>query len=109
MENYERAEEILKTSQESSGSALRENDVYLSSIQGRLDKFEATWQSLSANLLDSDIAKGAISSFTGLLNVLDFIVDKIGVIPAVIGVATTALTKFGSSVGKDYALLPQAA
>lgn len=109
LENYERAEEILKTSQESSGSALKENEVYLESIQGRLDKFNATWESLSANLLDSDIAKGAISSFTGLINVLDIIVDKVGVLPAAFTLATTALMKFGQSTGKDYALLPQVA
>ncbi|MEY8365729.1 phage tail tape measure protein [Anaerovoracaceae bacterium 41-7] len=109
LENYERAQEILETSQGSSGSALRENEIYLQSIQGRMDKFQASWESLSATMLDSDFAKGSISSANALVDVLDFIIDKVGALPILLTAAGAAFVKFGKNVGKDYALLPQVA
>ena len=47
--------EILETSQNSNGSAQHEQEVYLTSIQGKLNQLEASWQSLSTNLLNSEI------------------------------------------------------
>lgn len=109
LENYERAQEILETSQNSAGSAQHEQEIYLTSIQGKLDQLEATWQSMSTNLLDSSLAKGAIDSLNGILNLLNGIVDAIGTLPLLIGAASAALIDFGKDAGKDCALLLQVA
>lgn len=108
IENYKRAEEILKTSQESAGSALRENEIYLNSIQGKLDKLSATWQSLSNSLLNSDTVKTVISGADTLLGIIKTIVDNLGLIPGLVAGIATAWAK-ANNVGKECALLPGAA
>lgn len=108
LENYQRAEEILKTSQESAGSALAENEIYLNSIQGRLDKLSATWQSLSNSLLNSDTVKDLISGADTLLGIIKTIVDNLGLIPGLVAGIATAWAK-ANNAGKECALLPGAA
>ena len=109
LENYERAQEILETSQNSTGSAQHEQEVYLTSIQGKLNQLEASWQSLSTNLLNSDVAKGPIEGLNLVLKLLNNITNVVGAIPLLIGAASAALIDFGKNAGKDCALLPQAA
>lgn len=108
LENYERAEAILKTSQESAGSAFRENEIYLESIQGRLDKLAASWQSLSNNLLDSDTVKSAVSGANAVLDIVNAIVEKLGLMPGLLAAAGTVWAQH-NHVGKECALLLRAA
>ena len=108
LNDFDIAERALKTSQESGGSALAENEVYLQSIQGRLDKLSATWQSLSNSLLNSDAVKTVISSADTLLGIIKTIVDNLGLIPGLVAGIATAWLK-ANNVGKKCALLPGAA
>lgn len=85
LQNVELAESILKTSQNSAGSALKENEIYLSSINGRLSQLDATWEVFSSDVLNSNLVKGAISFLNETLKVLDFIIDKLGVMPTLLG------------------------
>ena len=101
IENYKRAEEILKTSQESAGSALRENEIYLNSIQGKLDKLSATWQSLSNSLLNSDTVKDLISGADTLLGIIKTIVDNLGLMPGLVAAIATAWSK-ANNVGTFF-------
>lgn len=108
MRDFDIAERALKASQESTGSALSENEKFLESIQGRLDKLTASWQSLSNNLLDSDLVKDAISSATTLLDIVNTLVDKLGLVPGILAAGATAWAK-SNNIGKECALLRQAA
>lgn len=87
IQQFQIAEESLKTAQNSAGSAMKENDKYMNSIQGKLTKFQATFEVLSNDLLDSDLVKGVVDLGTGALNAVDGFVKLAGAIPAV----TTAL------------------
>lgn len=106
--NFQLAEDAVKQAQNSQNSATRELDVYLKSIQGRIDKLTASWQSLSNNLLDSDLVKNAISSATTLLDIVNTLVDKLGLIPGILAAGATAWAK-SNNIGKECALLRQAA
>lgn len=73
------AQNALATSLNSDGSAMKENQKYLDSIQGKLDQLEASAQTFSINLLNSevvkffvDVARGALDFATALqkINVL---------------------------------------
>ena len=70
IENFGQAEAALKTSQDSSGSALKENEKYLDSIAGKIEQFKAQWQALSDSLADSDALKNIIDLGTDLLSLL---------------------------------------
>lgn len=67
------------------GSALKENKAYLDSIQGRVDLFNNSVQTMWMNFIDSDAAKTIVDIGNGLIK----IVDNIGLITtALIGVMT---------------------
>lgn len=79
--NFEMAEDVIKTSSEASGSALKENEKVLDSIEGRISVFKATFEELATTFIGSDFVKGTVSFGTSLLNVLQVIaelVDAVG-------------------------------
>ena len=84
------AADVLQTSLNSSGSALAENERVLDSVEGRLKIFEATFQEISTDLLNSGLVKGVISLGTALLDASDGFIKFSGVIPT----ATAALSAF---------------
>lgn len=84
------AADVLQTSLNSSGSALAENERVLDSVEGRLKIFEATFQEISTDLLNSGLVKGVISLGTALLDASDGFIKFSGVVPT----ATAALSAF---------------
>lgn len=84
--------EILKSAYEDAfnaeGSAIRENEVYLDSIQGKIDQFTNAVQTMWSNTLDDDIIKGFVELGTEIVKVI----DKLGLIPSL-------LIAIGSSKG----------
>lgn len=84
------AADVLQTSLNSSGSAMAENERVLDSVEGRLKIFEATFQEISTDLLNSGLVKGVISLGTALLDASDGFIKFSGVIP----IATAALSAF---------------
>lgn len=53
------------------GSAMAENEKYLDSIQGRIDQFTNSVQTMWMNALDSDVIKGFVDVGTSLINIFD--------------------------------------
>lgn len=84
------AADVLQTSLNSSGSAMAENERVLDSVEGRLKIFEATFQEISTDLLNSGLVKGVISLGTALLDASDGFIKFSGVTPT----ATAALSAF---------------
>ena len=60
----------------SQGSALAENEKYLDSIQGKIDKFSNTLQTMWMNFLDTDVVKLIVEAGTGLVG----LIDKVGLL-----------------------------
>ena len=84
LENFDIAEGALKSAQNSSGSAERENEVFLNSISGKLEKLYATWESFSNDFLDAQLIKTGLDLLNGALTVTDKIVDNLGLIPGIL-------------------------
>lgn len=90
--NFAEAEKVLETSLNSAGSAIQENEKYLDSIAGKTTQLKAAFEDLSTSFLSSDIFKGFIDGGTKVIEILDFIIDKIGGVATVItgiGIAKT--------------------
>ena len=98
MQNFDIAREALNSSLNSTGSAQRENEKYLDSIEGRVANLKTAFQELSSVTLDSGVVKGLISGFTQVLDIITTVIDKIGVIPTILGgISIGAFVKnFGS-------------
>ena len=94
LNNFTIAEEALATAQNSAGSALKENEKYLDSINGKIATMQASFQKLSSNILDSSIVKGFYTVITGVIDALNWINDATGGLVsnlAVVGVAIMAV------------------
>lgn len=57
IQNFDIVENAIETSANSEGSALKENEKVLDSIQGRLNQFNNAVETFWNNLLDSDVIK----------------------------------------------------
>lgn len=86
--NFDIAEEVVGLNY--SGSALKENEKYLESINGRIDVLKASYEELSQTVLDSglvkafvDIGNAAVNAFNWLFSAeisSDSPIGKLGII-----------------------------
>jgi TP901 family phage tail tape measure protein len=92
--NMSQANNALNDSLESSGSAYAEQERWMESIEAKSQQLQASLQSLSTTILDSNLVKGVVDFGTTTVNILDWIIDKIGVLtPLVGGVGIGAFVK----------------
>ena len=82
--NFDTVEEAIEASAGSAGSALRENEVFLDSFEGRLQQLTAATQAKWSEALDTDVIKDAIQLLTKLIETLDFedsaLIDVVGLL-----------------------------
>ena len=74
--NVEDLEGAYKAAMQAEGSAYRENEAYLDSIQGRVDLFMNSLQTFWMNLISSDVAKWVVDTGTKLIQFLDTVPGK---------------------------------
>ena len=84
IKNFDTVEKVIQTSTNSQGSALKENEKYLDSIQGRLDQFSNSLQTFWNNMLNSNVIKGFVEFGTNVIKFLDTIPGKLIAISAII-------------------------
>ena len=95
LNNYERLNEVLEISENSAGSAMREQEEYSKSIQYSLSTLKAAYQDFSRAVVNSDFLKDLLGTAQSFLEVLTAIIDKFGVLPTLL----TGLAGFGSLKG----------
>lgn len=105
IKNFDTAERVLEETANSSGSALAENEKYLDSINGKIAQFQASWQSLSATMISSDMFKGVVEGATTFVNVIDAIASKVGAIPTLISGITAGISAYRLSQGQHTGLI----
>jgi len=92
IQNWQNVEKATESAKNSTGSALRENEKYLNSIEGKMNKMTSAWQQLSKNTIDSDFTKTLIDAGTELIK----LIDKLGLINTIIvSVTVVAFAKWG--------------
>lgn len=108
--------EILKSAYESSayeseGSAQKELDKYLDSIEGKIQQFTNELQEFWYNLISSETVKAVIDAGTKILDILGNIVDKLGTVGTAAAVAGAAfgLKAVKNGGGRAKEVCPQIA
>ena len=91
LNNIDMLKEAYEVSTNSAGSALREQQTYIESIQYSIDRLSASFQKLSNTVIDSSFLKGATESLNSVLNILDFIISKFGMFNALVAGGGIAL------------------
>lgn len=67
MNNFDHATEAVATSQESAGSAAKENARYMESLEAKVAKVKSTFQQLATSVVDSGLVKGLLDLAAGFL------------------------------------------
>lgn len=68
------------------GSALKENQAYLDSIQGRIDLFNNSVQTMWMNLLDTDVIKSIVNLGTEFIQFLDSSAGRVTALGAALSI-----------------------
>lgn len=101
--------DVLKKSYQealnANGSAMREQEEYQKSIQYSIDQTKAKLEELSNDFMSSDFLKGAIDAGGKLVDILDLIVNKLGVIPTMATALSAALSFNNVGRGKMHPLI----
>jgi TP901 family phage tail tape measure protein len=84
IENYNLATKATTTALISQGSAIKENQKYLDSIEGRLQTLGTTVQNTFSEFIKAD-------SIKSLVSILTYLVDTFANLKTIMGVALTAL------------------
>lgn len=82
--NMAQSNNILNDSLNSSGSALKEYNVYLDSLEGKIQGFKTAFEAMSSAVADDDFLKGAVDLGTEFLNVLTEIIKNLGGLPTLL-------------------------
>jgi prefoldin subunit 5 len=91
IQNFDTVEKVIETSANSAGSALKENERYLDSIQGKIDQFNNALQAMWSNFLNADIVKDFVAFGTEIVK----IIDEIGLLGSAL-IALAAYKGFGA-------------
>ena len=100
IQNWNRVTQATKSAENSTGSAMEEQEKYADSLQGRLNSLSSSLQTISNNALDSGFLKGLVSGATGAVNAVNKIIETFDTIPTVVGAASIAMSAFGKGVFK---------
>lgn len=95
IQQFKIAEDTLTQTENAAGSAMRENETYLDSIQGKMNQMSSAFQKLSGDLLDSSLVKGLVDIGTAVIDVTDDIVNLVGVLPTLAGAFSSAFAVGG--------------
>lgn len=93
IQNFDTVEEAIEASANSSGSAIKENERYLDSIQGKIDQFNNAVQAMWNDTLNSDVVKFFVDLGTKLVKLVD-----------AVGPLNIALVGLFTYLGKQHGL-----
>lgn len=93
--NFEDAEAAAQSAINSTGSAIRENESVLDSIGGRITKVKSTFESLSSDIVSSNLIKYVVSGVGTILSVVEKIFGTLGT-----GVSMAGITALVSALVK---------
>lgn len=96
LKNYQRIDEVMESLGDAEGSAMRENEAIVDSINGRIKVLSATAEEFWQKSINTDFVKNIVSSLDTILNLLTKIIDQFGLLPTIIGFggAGTGIFKF---------------
>lgn len=70
MDNFETAINATATAQNSAGSAMKENERYINSMQGSLQNLKSAWSEFANAMVNGDIIKKILNGLADVLRIL---------------------------------------
>lgn len=95
LKNYQQIDNVIEDLNNAEGSALKENEAIIESINGRIKILSATLEEFWQTIIDKDVIKNVVTGATDLLALITQIVDKLGLIPTLATGLSVAFSKKG--------------
>lgn len=92
LSQFQIAEKSMKDAANSAGSAAKENEVYLTSITGKINQLDSAFQQFSKDLLDSSLIKFFVDFATATVDIADGAVKAAGALPTLIAAISGVLS-----------------
>ena len=90
--NWQQVESATEAAYNSAGTATKEQEKWMESMQGHLNQLQATWEVLSTSFLNSDALKVLIDFASKFLSLITGAVDTLGTVPTIMLAAFAALS-----------------
>ena len=91
LSNFESAERALDEMSNSQGGALKEMEIIYDSIDYKANRFKETLTGIAQSSITQDFLKNTIDLGTGLLEILNKLIDKLGIVPTLISAITVGI------------------
>ena len=109
LRNWQSVEGATKASQNSIGSAEKEQAAYMDSISAKVNSFKETIVGLEQQLIDGNAVKGVVDFGTNALSVFTKLNSVVGTLPTLFATVSSIISVTGKDAGKQkYAHLLKA-
>lgn len=102
MNNFDVALDATGKAMNSLGSATKENEIYLNSIEGRMSSLKATTEGFWYDFISSDLIKGGVSALQLLMSTLGGLQHTFGSLGLSVGALTTGFLLFTNNPLKKF-------
>lgn len=102
MENYSKAVEYADISANSAGTAMEKYDSYSQGVEGNINRIKATLESLSANILDSELVIYATKFANIVLKIVNGLAECKALLPLILGSIMSIKNVGLSNIGGIY-------
>ena len=99
IQNMKTAEDVVQVSLNSAGSAMREQEKRMDSINAKLEQMKASMQSFSSSFLDSGLVKFLVDLGTNSISSVTKLIDTFGIFSTVLTTISTIRSLLGKSGG----------
>lgn len=76
--NWKEVDKAIQDASNSMGSAVKEQEAYLNSIEGKIQSFKNVFQEIADTLVQSDLIKAIVDIGTGLLKIVRYATNLVG-------------------------------
>lgn len=94
VQNYKHLDEVMGTLGNTADSVNKEFDRYLDSTQAKLTQLKENMGGLYSQFVNSDMTKTTVDGLNSIVTGVTGVISKLGALPSILGVVTTALTIF---------------
>lgn len=102
LSNSDILESVKESSEQASGSAMRENEKYLDSIEGKMSQLTTSIEEFWNKTIDSDVLKLIIDLLTNALSLVNDLIGSIGSLPSILSTVSPIIGKYTGIKLLDY-------
>ena len=100
MSNYKRTVELMEYANNSAGASQKQFEKTMESFEAKVNKLSNAWQQFTMGIANDKLVKGAIDGFTGILGIVNDLIDRLSLGK---GVLKSFLSIFASFTGLKVA------